>query len=190
MPRIEELCEQVVSFCPVYTGEGNCTEILLHDGCKVIDQRSLNSVRRALARCYSVDLEAQGKEISLLFGRRSPLPFYLPPKTLERVGRVFIPFRMRRPRVHHDAASGFYDISYITRPEAKESGSLLHLSTGSRVKVFGSLAAARANIFLGRELADHFGQARRADDENDVLQAVTVIGRYLQRIEERLSRLV
>lgn len=189
MPRIEDFCEQLVSFCPVYTDAGNCTEVLLHDGSKLIDQRSLNSVRSALARCYSVDLKIQGKEIAQSFGRRSPLPFYLPPRPSEQAGRVFIPFRVRQPRVHHDAAYGYFDIACIIKPAAGKPGFMLNLSTGSPVQVMSSLAAARANICLGREIAEHFGLTRQPAGVNDICQAVAVIGRYLQRIEEHLSRL-
>ena len=64
--RIEEIHEQLVAFYPVYGDQGSETRLLYAvnepdaeaEGC---DRRQVENVKRALARCYAVDLKAQAK---------------------------------------------------------------------------------------------------------------------------------
>lgn len=93
--KIEEIHGQLITFYPVYTDEGNMTRLIFNvDGQKLVssstDPRQVESVKRALARCYAVDLQAQACILREKYHRRILLHFYLPD------GRVFVPFKLRK----------------------------------------------------------------------------------------------
>lgn len=87
--KLEQLRYSIIFIKPVYTAEGNATEILLNDGTIVLDPRGLKSVHRALARLYAVDLQAQRIQVEDMLHRRGTLPFYLEKQ-------VFVPLKLRR----------------------------------------------------------------------------------------------
>ena len=83
MAKVEQWRDDVVGLRPVYEDIGNCTEILLRNGTVVRDRRVLNSVVKALAAAYAIDLKAQRRILREKITRQGVLPFYL------EAGRVF-----------------------------------------------------------------------------------------------------
>jgi len=79
--KIEELHDQVILFKPIYHNGANAAELIVNYNNTtgpLIDRRSITSVKKALALCYTVDLPAQGQMLKIKLKRYPPLPFYLP----------------------------------------------------------------------------------------------------------------
>lgn len=103
-----------ILFRPVYTNTGRFTELQFADSPPVYDNRSVDAVRLALAREYAVNLKAQARKIARDFKRCSPLPFFLPEPARKDGGRVFVPFKMRRPRITRNRVYGFANLTILT----------------------------------------------------------------------------
>ena len=128
---------------PVYTDTGSSTE-LLYAGCApVYNNRSVDSIRSLLAREYAVDLKAQSRKIARDFKRCSPLPFFLPEPARQDGGRVFVPFKMRRPKVPRDRVYGYIDLDQVDHLEPAANNCIIYLANGSAVELFCSTATAR-----------------------------------------------
>ncbi len=81
--KTEEVHVQLIAFYPVVTDQGIITRVIykLNESKMVAnleDYRQVESVKRALARCYAVDLPAQASLLREKYGRRILLHFYLP----------------------------------------------------------------------------------------------------------------
>jgi len=95
MPKkIEEIHGQLIAFYPIYTDQGNVTRVIyLSDGqgkyASSIDPRQAESVKRALARCYAVDLQSQACLLREKYHRRILLHFYLTAGGTKHPQRLF-----------------------------------------------------------------------------------------------------
>ncbi|MEN6327024.1 MAG: hypothetical protein ABFD18_12575 [Syntrophomonas sp.] len=132
--KVEQLRDEVVGLRPVYGDIGNCTELLLKSGEIVLDKRSLNGVKKALAMAYAIDLKAQRRQLQASLKRKGgPFPFYLSRK------RVFIPLKMRRVVSDNDAVYGYLDLDYIDVLELISSRKcIVKLSNALRLEVLSS----------------------------------------------------
>jgi len=179
-----------ILFRPVYTSTGSCTELFMENAPSIMDMRSVDSIRSALAHEYAVDLRAQGQIIIRDFHRHPPVPFLLPEPASTDGGRVFVPLKMRKPQVARDRVYGYVDLAYIDHLEPVDhTSSLLRLTTDDTVELFCSLSAARSNIALGREVAARYLRPALLE-EDQVIQAARILLGRLSHIEEYLERLV
>ncbi|MGS0765304.1 hypothetical protein [Syntrophomonas curvata] len=178
-----------VLFRPLYTDSGSSTELLYADAVVNIESRSVDSVRSSLAKEFAIDLQAQARIIARDFNRYPPLPFFLPEPTRADGGRVYVPLKMRKPRVARDRVYGYIDLAYIDRPEPGGKGSsLLYLTTGESFELFCSFSTARASISLGRDVANRYLRPAPAE-EDQVIQAAHILLKRLNRIETYLEHL-
>jgi hypothetical protein len=177
-----------ILFRPVYTDTGDITELLFADAPALYDKRSVDSIRLSLAQEYAVDLKAQARKIARDFKRYSPLPFFLPEPARKDGGSVFVPFKMRRPRITRDRVYGFADLAYIDRLEPIQRNCRLHLTTGATVELYCSAATARANLVLASEVASRYLRPILAE-EDQFIQAARLLLKRLDRIEGYLHRL-
>lgn len=171
-------------FRPVYREEGNITELLfLQEGRLVnaYDRRSLPSVRRALARSYALDLSAQGKDLVQKTNRKYPLPFYLPD------GRLFVPLKMRKPKIVGDSTYGYVDITYIKTVRKISNDVELTLATDDRIPLCSSAVSAYNIINLGKEIANQLKQ-KQENEQDKILNALGILIAKLYRIEKILSQ--
>ncbi len=173
---------------PVYTNTGSSTELQFADSPTVYDNRSVDAVRLALAREYAVDLKAQARKIARDFKRCSPLPFFLPEPARKDGGRVFVPFKMRRPRILRDRVYGYADLTYIDRLEPDQRNCRLHLTTGTAVELYCSISTARAALSLGQDIALRYLRPHPAEDDQ-IIQAARLLLDRLERIESYLQQL-
>lgn len=180
--------DRIIIFRPVYSNSGSCTELILDDGTSGLYHRSIDHVRASLARKRAVDLEAQGQILSDFLNRRPPLPFMLPEPNKPKGGRIFVPLKMRKPRIARDRAYGYVDLDYINRLEAANNYAILHLVNGQAFELFTSLTAARAGVSLGREAAAYFLSSEPSEDEQIIQVVRRLLGR-LSRIEGHLEQL-
>jgi len=189
MSSINKKPEIPILFRPIYTPTGSCTELFVENASSIMDLRSVDSIRSALAREYAVDLRAQGRIIIRDFHRHQPVPFFLPEPARPDGGRVFVPLKMCKPRVARDRAYGYVDLAYVDHLEPMDhTSSLLHLITGDTVELFCSLSATRSNLALGREVAARYLRPAPVE-EDQVIQAARILLDRLTHIEEYLERL-
>ncbi|MEN6463044.1 MAG: hypothetical protein ABFC94_16960 [Syntrophomonas sp.] len=131
------------------------------------DSRQVESVKRALARCYAVDLQAQTHLLRSKYHRRILLHFYLPD------GQVFVPFKLRESRISGDACYGYIDIDQVARL-VQGSKSHVMLKTGDRLPLYSNITTARLAYFMGLEiLADCVNPQEDAD--LDLVNALAVL---------------
>lgn len=174
--KIEEIHEQLVAFYPIYSDRGSATRLIYAgndpdsqlEGC---DLRQVESVKRALARCYAVDLRAQAKLLRDRYYRHIVLHFYLPD------GRVFVPFKMRKRRVPGDSAYGYVDLERIKRLLPGDEPSI-QLRSGLHLPLFSNIKTARQAYFLGMEIACDFAPPPD-NSAQDLINALSILRELL-----------
>jgi len=150
LTRVEEIHDQLIAFYPAYTDQGSMTRMIYGGGdteqeTSGFEPRQVESVRRALARCYAVDLRAQARLLRSRYARKLPLHFYLPD------GRVFTPFKLRPPRICGDAAYGYVDLGRIERL-VPGNQTELQLTSGTRLSVYSTIRTARLSYLFALEV--------------------------------------
>lgn len=96
--KLEDFSDEVAGLVPAYSNSGSICRIICRspdDGhfYSLDESRLVESVKRALARCYALDLSAQAWILQKKYHRSPPLPFYFSD------GRIFIPFKLRPSRI-------------------------------------------------------------------------------------------
>ncbi|WP_041427370.1 hypothetical protein [Syntrophomonas wolfei] len=184
--KVEQLRDEVIGIRPVYSETGNATDIILKDGRVVRERRVLNSVVKALAASYAIDLKAQRRNLREKLGRKGVLPFYL------GEGRVFVPLKMRQAVTEGDSVYGYIDMSYMGQPRAGTGREcLIPLANGSELQVL----SAQSTV-LG---AQHSGWAALAALEpnkgdgdarqEQVMEAAQILAAAMVEIIEQLKRI-
>ncbi|MGI6434100.1 MAG: hypothetical protein ACOX0F_01840 [Syntrophomonadaceae bacterium] len=183
---IEKIKEQVIGIVPSYEARGDVTMVLTDQGDALWERRSLNAVRRALARCYLLDLREQNRQVRGLFKRRKILPFYLSPE------RVFIPVKVRRARIKNDCCYGYIDWRYIeAQADHDQAGTVITISNGLKLQSLGSLSNLVQNLHRGRhlyELLQH-NKGRNPSGEQLLLEAARLLAGSLDLIHTGLGKL-
>lgn len=132
------------------------------------DPRQVESVKRALARCYAVDLQAQAHLLREKYHRRILLHFYLPN------GRVFVPFKLRESRISGDACYGYIDIDQVARL-VPGSESHVMLKNGEGLPLYSNITTARLAYFMGLEILADFVGPPQEDADLDLVNALAVL---------------
>lgn len=191
MVKVEQLRDEVIGLKPVYTELGNVTDILLKSGETARDKRVLNSVMKALAASYAVDLKAQRRIVREKTNRQGMLPFYL------GAGRVFIPLKMRQALTGKDAVYGYVDMAYMGEPRIGEGkGCMIHLSNGLQLQVLSSQSTVHGAQRSGQAALAIFQPYKGGDEQQEqIMEAgriftcvITQILQQLDRIEQNLER--
>lgn len=170
--RIEDIHHQLIAFYPIYTEQGNVTQIIYQEpgaaaAFSFIDLRQVESVKRALARCYALDLPAQASLLREKYLRRILLHFYLPD------GRVFIPFKLRESRVSGDACYGYIELDQVARLVPGDV-SYVQLKNDDRLPLFSNITTARLAYFMGLEIMADCAGPRQGEDL-DFVNALAVL---------------
>lgn len=131
----------------------------------------MESVKRNLASCYAVDLQAQGKLLRSSYGRQRVLHFYLPD------GRVFVPFKMRDSRITGDACYGYVDLEQVARLLPGHHPAII-LHSGTSLRMYSSISSARLSYFLGLEIVSDFAGAAGKDNP-DLINALEFLRQVL-----------
>lgn len=170
--KIEEVHGQLVAFYPEYTNQGNVTRIIYMSDlqgkyARTIDSRQVESVKRALARCYAVDLPAQACLLREKYHRRILLHFYLSD------GRVFVPFKLRESRISGDACYGYIDIDHVARL-VPGNEPYIKLKNGAGLPLYSNITTARLAYFMGLEILSDC-VSPHADADLDLVNALAVL---------------
>ncbi|PKM76178.1 MAG: hypothetical protein CVU90_13825 [Firmicutes bacterium HGW-Firmicutes-15] len=170
--KVEEIHGQLIAFYPVYASDGNMTRLIFNsDGQKLVsnstDPRQVESVKRALARCYAVDLSAQASLLRDKYHRRILLHFYLTD------GRVFVPFKLRESRISGDACYGYIDLDQVARL-VPGNDSYVKLKSGNRLPLYSNITTARLAYFMGLEILSDCVDPNE-DADLDLVNALAVL---------------
>ena len=170
--RVDEVHGQLAAFYPEYTAQGNMTRLLYQEPetgetSSSIDSRQVESVKRALARCYAVDLSAQAGILRKKYHRRILLHFYLPD------GRVFVPFKLRESRISGDASYGYIDIDHVARLVPGDEPYII-MRCGARLPLHSNIMTARLAYFMGLEILSDFVSAPD-NSELDLVNALAIL---------------
>ncbi len=182
--RVEQVRDTVIGLRPVYTDQGNDTELWLASGEMLIDRRGVKSVLTALAKSYAIDLKAQRQQLRGLIQRNGVFPFYLG-------NRVFIPIKMRKAITENDSVYGYLDTGYIRDIKGgKGRGCQILLTTGSSIEAFSSQTTAKQSLQLGLELQNELDTADDNDQyEQKIMESVLILCRSLKEMLKRLERI-
>jgi len=175
--NLEDRCADVVGLIPEYSEQGDCCRIICRaaDGhvYSFNDNRSVESAKRMLARCYAVDLAAQARLLQRDYHRSPPLPFYFPD------GRIFVPFKLRLARIAGDASYGFIELDFVSRIIPGANGRCqLVLTAGETLPVFSHITTARLALYFGMEIKKTLIQPQ-PDPNQELLQAFHTLRRFL-----------
>jgi len=174
--KLEDCCADVVGLVPVYSAEGDiCHIICAADGhnYSFYEARSVEGVKRILARCYALDLAAQARLLQRDYHRSPPLPFYFSD------GRIFVPFKLRLARISGDASYGYIELRMISRINPGVEGKCqLLLADGEVLPVFSQITTARLALYFGLEIQKNYFQPE-PDPDQELLKAFRTFRRYL-----------
>jgi hypothetical protein len=172
LTRVEDIHDQLVAFYPEYTDRGNMTRVIYKSDrtgteSSGHDPRQVESVKLALARCYTVDLRAQTKSLRARYCRQIVLHFHLPD------GRVFVPFKLRESLIRGDACYGYIDLDHLARLVPGDTPCVM-LRSGTRLPLFCSISTARLLYFIGLEILSDF-VIPPEDADLDLVNALAVL---------------
>lgn len=175
---LEDCCDDVAGLVPVYSDQGDCCRITCHAAdshvYSFIDYRSVESAKRILARCYALDLAAQARLLQRDYHRSPPLPFYFSD------GRIFVPFKLRLPRIAGDASYGFIEMDSVSRIIPGSNGRCqLILSAGEVLPVFSHITTARLALYFGMEIKKNLIQSH-PDPDQELVHAFHALRRFLK----------
>jgi hypothetical protein len=140
---------------------------------KFTEPRSVETVKRQLARCYALDLTAQGIILRRAYQRSTPLPFYL------YDGRVFVPLKLRQPKVAGDSSYGYLEMGIISKTIPDEQGRCRAiLADDSSLSIYTQINTARLAVYFGMEVQRDI-LSRRHRKQREALQALYTLQAYL-----------
>jgi hypothetical protein len=176
--RLEDVCHEIVGLVPVYDQNGDCCQIYRQEEESLrlttfTEMRTVEMAKRQLARCHALDLAAQAISLRQDYHRAPPLPFYFHDE------RVFVPLKMRQPKISGDATYGYLEMSIITKVVPDTSGRCnVILSDGSSLPVYTQINTARLAVYFGLEIQrDIFSNHR--SKQRQALQALNTLHNYL-----------
>lgn len=182
---IEKIHEQVIGIVPRYTSSGDATMVLTDQGEELWERRRINAVKRALARCYQLDLREQQRQLREFLKRRKILPFYLSPE------RVFIPVKVRRARIKNDPCYAYIDRRYIASPNHGQEGIVINMDNGLKLRCSGSPESVVHELHRGRQLYDllQLNKGQNPSGEQLLLEAARLLAGSLNLIHDGLGKL-
>lgn len=184
--KVEQIRDEVIGLCPVYTDQGNATRVYTASGSVLVDGRTLNAALKALLHSYGLELRAQHRFIRERLGRKSVLPFYLPR------GRVFIPLKMRKTIVDRDNVYGYIDIKQIMDVEVAGSANCsISLVNGLQAEILSGRKTVIQSQDMGKELLGIIEkeEEKRDDDTGNIVKFSTVLGQIMDKMSRQLDRI-
>ncbi len=132
--NLKDVVNRIIAIVPVYTAEGDSTLLILNDGQKILQTRTIDSCLKQIWRIYSFDWRSYRQEYRTLLNQRNLLPwpadFY----------RMFAPLKLRQPMISGDAAYGYVAIEAIAevgQAEPKQPAPVyIRLHCGYRLAVY------------------------------------------------------
>mgnify|MGYP000850953644 FL=1 len=190
--KVEQIRDQVIAIRPIYSDEGDVSEIIARSGEVLLDRRKIRSVLKGLLHSYGLDIKYQRRLIRERLQRKSVMPCFLSPE------RVLIPLKMRRAIVSGDCVYGYVDVSSIKDiPSGGKRNCMLLLANGIILEIMSSKITVLQIQERGLKLSQLLDQAKESD-ENDysrqMMEWGALLGKtmgeilqHMQRIEQRIN---
>jgi competence protein ComFB len=138
---------EIVAFAPVYRdGAGEGLNVYYRDGTVRWLARSLKGFVRQLARFFSVNLTDLKKNFGPLLGQVNLFPLALSPLLL------FVPLKIRKPRLPGDPAYGYFKLRSLTRIGPLPTPCSVALEGGHTLTLQQTLRAVRSRLRAARRL--------------------------------------
>jgi hypothetical protein len=175
--KLEDVCSEVAGLVPVYSDAGNTCRIICRspaDGnvYSFSESRSVEGVKRILARCCALDLTAQARRLQKEYHRCPPVPFYFPD------GRIFVPFKLRLARITGDASYGYIELGIINRIVPGKNGRCqIELINNEALPVCSHITTARLALYFGLEI-QKANFKLQPDPDQELLLALRILRRY------------
>jgi hypothetical protein len=183
---VESLREKIIAILPAYEENGDITRLLLEDGSSSRDDRTVQTVKKVLARCYLLDLKEQARQLQASLQRRKLLPFYLNHE------RIFIPIKMRAARIKNDCCYGYLDWRCIADLEQHaDGGTLVRMRNGLQESALSSTSHIIQQLHTGRQLYEALQQqaGRTHSSEQLLLEAARLLAGSLDLLHNGLGKL-
>lgn len=128
---------------PVYDERGaNCTRVIFssQEEKEFLDQRTIKSTLRALARTFAVDLEALRFNYGPLVNRKTSLPLPLHPEF------ILVPLKARVPHWTDHGAWGYFVLDKIAgyKSDAAHAKTEITFTSSSKVTILQSVTSVKA----------------------------------------------
>jgi len=137
----------IVAFVPVYQeGVGQELKIYCQDGTVRALSGSMKAFVRQLARFFSINLAEMRKRFGPLLGQVNLVPLALAPFLL------FVPLKVRKPRLGGDPAYGYFKLRSLTDVRAEPAPCTVKLIGGHQVTLQQSHRAVRIRLQRARQL--------------------------------------
>jgi hypothetical protein len=131
---MREIGSRIIAFVPVYTAEGEATQLWLRGGEHLTLPISVRSALRRFWKHYSFDWASYRHQYGVALNRRNLLPWP------GDVWRTFAPAKLRQPRVPSDPAYGYVAVEQVVEVLPANSldraGCYLLLQDGRRLPVY------------------------------------------------------
>lgn len=185
--RIEQIRDDVIAIRPVYSEDGDVSEVITRSGEVLVDKRQVRSVLKGLLHSYGLDIKYQHQLIRERLNRKSVMPCFLPEE------RVFIPLKMRKPAVAGDNVYGYidvYSLKDISLEGKNECGVLLE--NDIRLDILSSKATILKAQDSGNKLRKLLGDKGKPGSSDYTQQMVAwsiVLGQTLGGLKEQMDRI-
>ncbi|MCT4604643.1 MAG: competence protein ComK [Marinisporobacter sp.] len=152
MKHIEDMIKLgICVLCPTYEKNvGNVTRIITKDGKIFMDQRTMKTILKVIAKYHEVHIETYREKYAKMLHQRLNLPIFLNKKLL------LVPFKMRRPKFKKDGAKGYINLYDIEKIIEKETNTLVKLKNNIEITVLSKLKTVQNQInkakFIEREV--------------------------------------
>ncbi len=190
--KVEQIRDQVIAIRPIYSDEGDVSEIIARSGEVLLDRRKIRSVLKGLLHSYGLDIKYQRRLIRERLQRKSVMPCFLSPE------RVLIPLKMRRAIVAGDCVYGYVDVSSIKDiPSGGKRNCVLLLTNGIILEIMSSKTTVLQIQERGLKLSQLLDQAKESDGNDysrQMMEWGALLGKtmgeilqHMQRIEQRIN---
>jgi hypothetical protein len=149
--NLSQCWPEILYFGPVCGKDGgNCTEILIKGGARIVDRRRTKGVLAALARVFARDLACLRDSTRREAGRSHSLPLVLDPEM------VLVPVKARTANCKDEGTTGYVVLNKLlgVEPLAKEGrGCRLLFQDGLEVTTLLSLSTVRQRVLEAKNLS-------------------------------------
>lgn len=126
-------------------GRGNCTCIRDENGEEIVS-KTIEAVIREHFKNDCIDIKAYKRKCQKILNQKNLSPLY------KCQGEIYIPVKVRKPRVVRDGSHGYINMYSIL----KINDGIIILNDGSKIIFMDSLRCIIKRIKMGRILEEHF----------------------------------
>lgn len=139
--------DNIVALEPTYVeGMGDCTEVHMNDGEKVLVLKNAKLCMDKMAEYYCTNLKANRKVYGRMLSIKNKVPYVFSDK------HVMVHYKARVPRFKSDGASGWFDVDYFEEFVREDKTQYVLLKNGDKLKLEQAAATCKKYINYGELL--------------------------------------